>query len=403
MKIVEGLANGKYIRNGGVIQDTAGRVITWLKDNPNVMPNIAHSVSNFSPIGVLHLLIDGTNVLVTKNRLDTISGQVDQLQKRLGTISVQVDQLQNLAMFSSAASLLTLGVTAIGFTTIYKKVQGLETQLKAVQLKLKDVNEKIDIGFYSNFRAALDLARNAFSMEDESNRRSSALQAINRFLEAEHIYLDLTDKELEKGSPIADEYLLTLCLAFIAEVRCYLELCEYGTARRRLEEGKTKVRSRMIERVDNLLTSNPVMYLHPSLTGVVDLSRLTSIYQWKNPSATENSVFEEFREHLGKTWDLSEWSKQFPASIMEQSKIKRNFFGLDNKSQNAIFDRLPKAINEIEEIIETNRRFESYEYELKLLEQTKIPFSKWLNTAPETPNTNNSNLIFITPEEPLTL
>jgi hypothetical protein len=88
---------------------------------------------------------------------------------------------------------------------------------------------------------------------------------------------------------------------------------------------------------------------------------------------------------------------------MEQSKIKRNFFGLDNKSQNAIFDRLPKAINEIEEIIETNRRFESYEYELKLLEQTKIPFSKWLNTAPETPNTNNSNLIFITPEEPLTL
>jgi hypothetical protein len=48
----------------------------------------------------------------------------------------------------------------------------------------------LDLGYYANFRAALDLAVNAFTMTKAENRRSSALQAINRFLETEHIYTD---------------------------------------------------------------------------------------------------------------------------------------------------------------------------------------------------------------------
>jgi hypothetical protein len=39
-------------------------------------------------------------------------------------------------------------------------------------------------------------------MSQSNNRRDSALQAINRFLEAEHIYADYTDQELEQKAKL---------------------------------------------------------------------------------------------------------------------------------------------------------------------------------------------------------
>ena len=387
--IADGIRAGDFVRNGGVIQDQSGRVVTWLKDaalNSNIP---ADAITGVDPTGALRLLVQATDSAVT--------------QRRLGAISQQVGQLQNMVMFQSAASFLTLGMTAIGFAVIYKKIQKLEGRLQQVQKKLEEIDEKIDLAFYANFRAALDLARNAFEMSDPENRRSSAMQAIDRFLEAEHVYADLTDKELERHSQIGDEYLLTLCLAFIAETRCYLELGEYGLARSRFEEGKHKVKSRMVKYVDLLLTPNPLMYLHPQLMGAVDLSRLTRIYQWKDPAATENSVFESLRENLGDISDIEDWSKQLPSSIIEQQDIKRGFFGLKDEGREAIFEQLPKAVDEMEEMIETTCRFESYEYEIKLLEKTKVPFSKWYSAKPAALQPENSSLIFVTPPSPLSL
>ena len=365
--IADGISSGDFMRNGGVIQDKGGRVVTWLKDAVLNSSVPSSAITGVDPTGALRLLVQTADSAVT--------------QQRLGAISQQVGQIQNMIMFQSAASFLTLGMTAVSFAVIYKKVQRLEGRLQQVQKKLDEVDEKIDLAFYANFRAALDLARNAFEMHDPENRRSSAMQAIDRFLEAEHIYADLTDKELERHSQIGDEYLLTLCLAFIAETRCYLELGEYGIARKRFEEGKHQVKSRMVKYVDLLLTSNPLMYLHPNLMGIVDLSCLTRIYQWKDPSATENSVFENLRQNFGDMIEgmahIDEWAKQLPSSIIEQQDIKRGFFGMKDQGRDAIFKQLPKAIEEMEEMIETTTRFESYEYEIKLLEKTKVPFSKW--------------------------
>ncbi|WP_243406980.1 hypothetical protein [Cuspidothrix issatschenkoi] len=86
------------------------------------------------------------------------------------------------------------------------------------------------------------------------------MQAINRFLEAEHIYIEKTDIEIEKQSQIADEYLLTLSLAYIAEARCYLEIEEHETAILRFQEGAKVIRLRIQKYVDLLLTSNPNVY-----------------------------------------------------------------------------------------------------------------------------------------------
>lgn len=354
-RIAQGLFDGTLVRNGGVIQDNAGRVVMWLKELQGSTSGATSMIPGLDPTGGVRLVLDATNAAVTQQRLGAISKQV-------GALSSQISQVQNMVTFATAGSFLTLGVSVIGFAVIYKKVKVLEGRLQKVQETLEKVDEKIDLSFYANFRAALDLAQNAFHMSDQSNRHNSAHQAINRFLEAEHVYADLADKELERKSQIGDEYLLTLCLAYIAETRCYLELGEYDTALRRFQEGQAQVQERVAKYIDILLTSNPLMYLHPQLKETVDLSRLTRIYQWKDPELTENAVFEQLRDGL-PTIDLefNNWAKSLPASVIEQTEVKKGFFGVSDEGRKSIFERLPLIVEEMESMIETNQRFASYE------------------------------------------
>ena len=150
------------------------------------------------------------------------------------------------------------------------------------------------------------------------------------------------------------------------------------------------------------------MYLHPDLKEKVDLPRLARIYQWKDPSANEHSVFELMRESLrfldgASRFNLSEWSKTLPASVIEQNQIKRGFTGIKDEGRKEILKSLPKAVSEMEEMMETNQRFESYEYEIKLLAKTKVPFSKWLSLKPADAAPEGANLAFILPPQPIAL
>ena len=76
---------------------------------------------------------------------------------------------------TTAASVLTLGVSVIGFAVIAQRLNELEHRLKQAEKLLNKVNRKIDLSFYANFRAAIELANNAFTMTKIENRRSSAL------------------------------------------------------------------------------------------------------------------------------------------------------------------------------------------------------------------------------------
>lgn len=393
-QIAAGLASGALTRNGGVIQNNTGQVVMWLKEAANsagVTPQMASQIlPGIDPTGALRLAVETGNTIAT--------------QRKLGLVSTQISQLSNLTTLATAGSMLTLGVSVLGFAVIYKKIKALEGKLKEIEESLDKIDEKIDLGFYANFRAALDLAQNAFSMADQSNRRSSALQAINRFLEAEHIYIDLVDKELDREGRISDEYLLTLCLAYLAEVRCYLELSEYDTALRRFQEGKEQIRERTIKLVNILLTENPLIYLHPDLKESIDLSRLTSIYQWQDPSLTENIVFERLRDHLPCVGpDLDDWIKALPSSIIPQTSIKKGFLGISTEGREMVLQRLPEVVGEMESVIETNQRFSSYEYEIKLLKSTQVPFSKWVQLKPPGPAIEGASLVCITPPRPLVL
>lgn len=364
-KILMGLADGSLVRNGGVIQNASGQVVMWLREvgTPVV-------VSNVSSVGA----ISGVSAVML------------------------------------STSVLSLGVSAIGFAVILQRLKELEGRLERVQKYLEKINKKIDLSFYANFRAALDLAMNAFTMSKGENRRSSALSAINRFLEAEHIYADLADKELAMNSQIGDEYLLSLCLAYIAEARCYLELGEFDTAIRRFQEGNKQINIRIEKYIDLLLTSKPLMYLHPKLKGKTDLSRLTKIYQWKDPVLTENSVFELIRDGLAPQHDtlwsfqINEWiDSPLPASIVERKNIKTGIFGITEEGREEIIQKLPETLTEMESMIETSRRFTAYEIEVRAISNLEISFSEWLQLQPSESREGEKGLMYIIPKEPLSL
>ncbi len=356
--IAKGLETGEIIRFGGIVREAAtGRVVTFLREA-------------------------GSN-----------AAQIPQ----------RFQQAEALLQVGSAASVLGLGVSVMGFAVINQRLNELEKRLKQAEELLKKIDRKIDLGYYANFKAALGLAGNAFKMSQSNNRRDSALQAINRFLEAEHIYADYTDRELEQKSQVADEYLLTLCLAYIAEARCYLELGEHDTALHRFQEGSFIVRERIQKYIELLLTSNPAAYLQPHLKEQTDLRRLTRIYQWIDPTLDENAVFQMQRENLFKmAQEPNKWVESLPPAIVTRLEVKGGLFGPNQGDLKREADkRLPEVLEVMESMVETNRRFESYQAEVHAIAQLGISFHDWLQLAPAEKKPEGAELMYIIPSKPI--
>lgn len=371
--IHERLQNGEYERIGGLIREIdTQRIVAWLRE--------AHELAGPVVSGVLSLPTE-----------------------------------------AASQNALNLALSTMEFAIVMKRLETIEGQLRQVQKILEAVDYKIDLSFYANFRAALDLACNAFSMSNSETRRVSAMQAINRFLEAEHHYTDLADAELTNQSQIADEYLSTLCLAFVTEVRCYMELTETDTAIQRMQEGLNAVRPRIERQVTTLLTSNPAAYLHPRLADVIDLRRLTKVYRWLTPGVEESEVFEAQRKNLFElALDPQKWIDSLPPAIrlpvksplfdpkmllefadrLKKGDWSKGFRGLVEKglrerifatarrrsknekrplgdSENDAFATLSGSMQQMETMIETVSRFEGYLAELQIMRSSGMSFPDW--------------------------
>jgi hypothetical protein len=375
--IEQGLSNGAYERKGGVVREASSKqVVAWLREGS-----------------------DAGKIL-------------ESVLPNVGAVS----------------SILNLAVSTIGFAVVLKRLGDIELQLQQDQEVLQTIGYKVDLSFYANFRSALDLAINAFTMDNPENRKMSAIQAINRFLEAEHHYTKLTDTEIGNGSQVADEYLSTLCLAYVTEVRCYLELEEINTARRRLQEGIAILRPRFEKHISTLLTSNPSAYLHPSLKEQVGLKRLTKVYQWLEPRLLDESdVFELQRENLFKlAQNPSEWTNSLPQAIRIPKSggtaLTNVFNGLAKQSkklietlpskskthagssetvtpspETAIYGRLPAMMELIETMVEDDNRLAMYESEIEVMLRLGMSFQEWRQLAPSsTTQENGVDLIYIT-------
>jgi hypothetical protein len=372
--VADGLGKGLYERVGGIVRDTASQeVVAWLRE----------AVESGAPLSA-----------------DVLT-----------------------AAAAPNAAVLNLALTGMGFAVVMKRLDAIQRRLREAQQLLEAIDYKIDLSFYANFRAAIDLAANSASVANSEARRGSLLQAIGRFLEAEHHYKDLVDIELANQSQAADDYLVTLCLAYVTEAWCYLKLDEVEAAELRLQEGQRIVRPRFERHVRTLLTSNPAAYLHPSVQPAIGLGRFARVFNWLTPGATENTVFDAQRQNL---FDLARqpqaWVDSLPQAIglpvksrffgqkaladlsrqLNPREMTRRFAGLvgafnpaakttveklqpsaeDPSEADAVFGRLPGIFSQIEGMIEHCSRFESYLAEVHAMRELGFGLEQWQNVVP---------------------
>lgn len=352
--ITQGIANGLFTRVGGVISESAtGRVVTFLRE-----------------FGGLEQ--------VTGRMLEVLGG-------------------------AATAGVLNLGLTTMGFGLVFKRLRSIEKRLQDTQEILQLVNKKIDLDFYANFNAALELAANSFGMENAENRRATALNAISGLAEAKHHYIPLADYEIAAQTYLAGEYLPTFALACVAEARCYLELEEVSTARRILDAGAAEYLRQTQRYLDVLLTPNPAAYLHPSLNNKIGMHRLIRVLQWQNPNLSEMAVFETQRENMfSLQGEMDKWIRSLPPAVWDPKvhgaapATKSWFFGKGDPTP--VFARLVAVMEIMEALIEDARRFQAYLAEVETIRQLGISFRQWrLLSPPAAPAHLKPGLIYITP------
>jgi predicted transcriptional regulator len=337
-RISSGLESGKYERIGGVIRDSHSKqTVAWLRSLPD----------------------------------------------RFTTCSTGQNGLDSLLRLNAATSILDLSITGVGFALVMQRLDAVEQKLVHISKLLEGIGRKIDLSFCANLRAAVELARTAFAMQNEQNRRVAAAQAINRFLEAGHLYLALLDQELDDSSAVGPLF-SALVLASVGASRCYLELNEVETAWQSLRDCAAALGPRIDRYCTAVVHVNPTIFLHPQFAGQITLERLANLMRRHRPRLTEGELFEELREQLWQTASQNPgfWAKKLPKALWSQQDGEKKIgpFGID-RSRNEMFERLlprlPEAFDQVEHAYDWLDCVQGFAAELQYLAENKISYAEW--------------------------
>jgi hypothetical protein len=263
---------------------------------------------------------------------------------------------------------------------------------------------EIDLGICSNLRAALELARTAFGMSGDSNRRAAASQAINRLLEAEHQYIGLVDIEFTNGGWSVSPLLSAHTLATVSAARCYLELGELETAKQHLSDGAAALEPRVQRYYESIIGVNPAIFLHYRLAPEISLKRLAGLLQRDSPGITELNAFEKLRQPIWETAMQSPepWIKKLPLALWNHAVDGETKIGpvKRRRSSQEILDRLlprlPDAFSQVEQAHVSIRCVRGFESELQFLLENNIGYAEWQQlTQLPAPNSADTILCLI--------
>ena len=322
-EITAGLNNGTYRQRGGSIV----RLATHIAD---------------TGIETAKMFVEDGDVRANLRLAEKVVGFVRELPASGHATNA-------LLSASPDAQTLNLAISTMQFSIIISKLNRIEKKLLQFQEVLGNINQKLDLTFYAKFKAALDLAGHSFTMQSPDNRKSSAWEAIGRFKEAQEFYKEMVTQEVNMGSLAAADYLSSLNLSFVTEVRCYLELNEIPTAFDRLETALNYIKPHYIQYIKTLLTSNPAAYLHPSLKENIQLSQLTKALNWLDPTAgSEKQVFETLRKDIFEVAKNADpWKKSLPPAIwfpVTKEKIQDKSYA-KQLTKTLFSSKLPSAFN----------------------------------------------------------
>lgn len=137
-ELVRGLADGTLKRFGGVIRDaSSGRIVKHLIEAPGASTALRNLPLPNLIGGPLNLVGQGANVL----------GHVATLHK-LGLVQKTLSSVLQVAQIGTAASVLNLGVSAVGFAYMGYKLNQLDQSVTAMQSRMEagftSVDRKLD-------------------------------------------------------------------------------------------------------------------------------------------------------------------------------------------------------------------------------------------------------------------
>jgi tetratricopeptide (TPR) repeat protein len=236
-------------------------------------------------------------------------------------------------------------------------------------------------------------------MSSSTNRKQLVSEVIQPLLEAEHYYQAAWDSDWNKGNDILSrEYILILSLVYVAEIKCYLELGEYETALKRLDEAEEILRPRIRGYV-KLLFEDPSGYLH-SACQKVSLSSIVEILKYATGESNVDKLFDKhIRPAIFNTLGIEAWidsiSPRSRNAILALTAPSSLGVGLtfwnrlpwDSLPWSAadrregILSLMPSGANRViaaaQSMIELHRRLEGYRHEINEMVRLGLSFREW--------------------------
>ena len=210
--ITEGLNTGSLFREGGVVRRETGEIAMFLRESSGLSRELAAGYLSPSPL-----------------------------------LSSQLSSLQALSIASIGMQALNLGISAIGFVVVAKKLNKIESKLNQIHqeidglsVQVEWISRKQDLAMIAKMEGALETADRAIHASSNDLRRNSLMAAMHELTEVSkfmrHCLNGLVSSEVYLSNPqLFDLYYRTWVCCRAAIIQCELLLDENDLALRDVE------------------------------------------------------------------------------------------------------------------------------------------------------------------------
>lgn len=342
--ILSGLNAGTLERVGGVIRSTANKqVVTWLRDTASI-----DATANSLPAP-----LKGVSQQIAGMSAGMVGGQV-----------------------------LNFGLTTVSLYAIMQKLTLLSNQIGQLEQTVQDEFKRERD---TEFRTALQAARDAFESDQSNYRDNAARSAIDGLHTATDHFLRDFDDALNKNTPhrlqFATHYFLRALYAETSRIRCYVVAYDVETARKRLEEDRSRFENAASRLVTEWIGERPALFFYKDVPDET-LRRFFQVQHWllapddMGAISPEAALFTTVNRVRPDFWEQDIIQDEYANPL--QQIARRPEKTLEHK-----LDELNNAVVEAEMIIENYQRLLGFELELRSMRLMRLSFDEWQNQIPE--------------------
>ena len=203
--ITEGLNTGSLFREGGVVRRSTGEIAMFLRESSSLSRELA--VGNLSPSPLL---------------------------------SSQLSSFQSLSIASMGMQALNLGISAIGFAVVAKKLNRIHQEMDRLIAEVDQISRKQDLAMVAKMEGALETADRAIRASSNDIRRNGLMAAMHELPEVSQFMKRclkdlISSKAYLSNSQLFDLYYRAWACCRVAIMQCALLLDENDLALQDIE------------------------------------------------------------------------------------------------------------------------------------------------------------------------